>query len=1111
MAVFTAEQEEIIKTNSEAATISFIRASLPKEHTPSAALSEDTMPHLKYLLYRLSDSKLARSITFPDWPDNLATKLRKLADAWVDSARLPDALRLHLPLLLKKVVSEASELDIWATVVELLKEFDSPTVIPTEDSVGTTTAAVNSRTVQSLKNDWASAFIPDSLKALNDVILDFDKKLLPENNEFYARTLVFIQSSGMGKSRLTDTFGQSSPMINYVLREEGTFGYPPADHEILSLMREQPSDVQNGILTDSLSRSSRKYPKSRASVTWYHSLAVGLLQASFETLNTWVKERSAPTLEDLAFLMHEEMAHNSGSESLDCRPEPRIKFCKSVAKRAREIANNLINVSSWRQVFDDEADSAIRLELINKEKNHLKGLLEAVRKLLDNLNRFQRKDVRRPPLVVVFDEASSLLKTGKSGEIHSGQYIALNRIMSCLKESPIWFFIVSTESQVGTILPLNNARPAGDYAEDPSLRFIVKSTAKLKRIPPFLALRLDIQDRSTMQDPTRMRNELRKNLSDFGEPNHMAMFGRRLWFAYSDDPEEMNEVVRAKLLGGVQQRLYDPRDVNHVFAALSFRLSLDPCMHNSKTLPLIGTAVNSYMRVVISIDEEAETMHTITPSEPIVAKAAMEYLCDEHVWAASIRTLVRELFDKGLVDKGLKGELYARLLLVLAHDWVRCRQGRVSLLNREPPQEPESISSRTPNSESSPKFMKSFTVKKFLEALYVKDCHKFINEVDPQILGARMNFTHFVPTDANLSPQVLPDLLSDLLRRSAALQLALNQPTYDILLPIYFGGENEPLDPSKCGCVMIQVKNKGAAITPGAIFHEEFTTVGNEQEASDVPTKRKRGNASGSSTSRRNAKAPSRGNAKAPSRGNAKAPSRGNAKAPSRGNAKAPSRRNAKAPTKEAEAPTPGEAEAPTPGEAEASTPGEAEGSKKAKVPLRNGSYFVLNEMTNPILFLLFDLGITITDRSIAPRVEVSYSSNGEHSPRVWAIHSRGHDKTVFHCLELMSCEEASRAFFTSTVPGVSDHDILARRNETFYKLSRDFRYPPVEDERDAPVEDEGDASMEDEGDASMEDEGDASMEDEDASMEDEVDAPMEDEGDALMEDEGDAPLSKLS
>jgi len=952
------------------------------------------MDHLKNFLFMLSNSQPARDITLPGSLDNLSGELRKFGNEVT-----PPTLGPRWSLLLDKVDSRAPELDIWTTVVELLKEFDGPTVITTEDSVSTTTDAVDSRIVKYLKKDWKSTFIPDSLMALRNVISDFDEKLEAKDNKFYARTLVFIQSSGMGKSRLADAYGRRCPMINYVLREERTYGYPPADHEILSLMRMQLSDNQKNIFTSSPnSKSSDKaYTKSRMDITWYHSLAVGLLQASFETLNDWVENQSTlMTLGELADLRRKAMAHSSRSnQPLEYRPKKRIEFCQLVAERAKKIASKLVKKPSWRRVFGNREGSAIRHELVRKEANHLKGLQEAVQKLLDNLNRFQRRKVRGPPLVVVFDEASSLLETDKSGRIHSGRYIALNRIMSCLKESPIWFFIMSTAAQVGTILPLNNAWGTGDFAEDPSLRFIIKSTVQLKRIPPFLALRLDIEDRDAMQNSTKIQNELHKSLSNFGELSHMAMFGRRLWFAYSNDPKEMNKVAKAKLIGGVQRGSYNPSDKNHVFAALSFRLSLDPCMHNSKTLPLIGTAVNSHMRVVISIDEEAGTMHTITPSEPIIAKAAMEYLCDGHNWATSIDTLVRQLLEKGLVEKGLKGELYARLLLVLAHDCVRLGRGQVDESNREP-QESESI--------SSPKFMKPFTVKDFLEALYVTGCHEYINRVDPKILGARMNFTHFIPTHENLSPEVLPDLLSDLLRRSAALQLAPCQPTYDILLPIYFGEENEPLDPSKCGCVMIQVKNRDAATTPKAIFQEEFTTVDEERKASNVPAN--------PSTSR-----------------------------------------------------------------------------KKAKVPIRNGLKFVFNEMTNPILFLLFDLGIARTNRAIAPHVEVSYSSNKKDSPRVWAIHSRGHDGNVFRCLKLMNCEESSKAFFTITVSGVNMHDTLARSNELFYKLHRDFRYPPLEGKGDVLMEDEGDVLMEDEV---------------DTPMEDEVDTPMEDEGDASMEDEGD-------
>lgn len=49
----------------------------------------------------------------------------------------------------------------------------------------------------------------------------------------HAKTLVFVQSSGMGKSRLADAFGESCLMINYIL-------CPPGDQEILQFMLSKP-------------------------------------------------------------------------------------------------------------------------------------------------------------------------------------------------------------------------------------------------------------------------------------------------------------------------------------------------------------------------------------------------------------------------------------------------------------------------------------------------------------------------------------------------------------------------------------------------------------------------------------------------------------------------------------------------------------------------------------------------------------------------------------------------------------------------------------------------------------------------------------------------------
>ena len=114
----------------------------------------------------------------------------------------------------------------------------------------------------------------------------------------------------------------------------------------------------------------------------------------------------------------------------------------------------------------------------------------------------------------------------------------------------------------------------------------------------------------------------------------MAMFGRPLWFAYDD--KDMDSLAKLKLAGGKQGKVYNAKDVQHVFAALSFRLSLDVCLKNPRTLPLIRTAVNSFMRVVTSMDHDTGVLDTLTPSEPVLAKAAMAHLCEKDNWSDSI-------------------------------------------------------------------------------------------------------------------------------------------------------------------------------------------------------------------------------------------------------------------------------------------------------------------------------------------------------------------------------------------------------------------------------------------------------------------------------------------
>jgi hypothetical protein len=76
------------------------------------------------------------------------------------------------------------------------------------------------------------------------------------------------------------------------------------------------------------------------------------------------------------------------------------------------------------------------------------------------------------------------------------------------------------------------------------------------------------------------------------------------------------------------------------------------------------------------------------------------------------------------------------------------------------------------------------TVKDFLLALYASNHHELMQNIDDQILQAKMNFTHFASTNEDLLPgDPTISLCHDLLRRCAALQLSHDNSAFDQLIP----------------------------------------------------------------------------------------------------------------------------------------------------------------------------------------------------------------------------------------------------------------------------------------------------------------------------------------
>lgn len=158
----------------------------------------------------------------------------------------------------------------------------------------------------------------------------------------------------------------------------------------------------------------------------------------------------------------------------------------------------------------------------------------------------------------------------------------MNRIISILPEDNIWFLFLSTNSELVNKLLLRDhalsRAPGPRFNEESPRSEVPPRKPPLKRYPPFTSFSVDVDDLKNHYQA----NPAEETMSGFSKVKHMARFGRPRWSAY-DKPEH---IARLKLIGGSKDAEYDPKDRDHVFAALSFRLGLDVDLTSPTAYPL---------------------------------------------------------------------------------------------------------------------------------------------------------------------------------------------------------------------------------------------------------------------------------------------------------------------------------------------------------------------------------------------------------------------------------------------------------------------------------------------------------------------------------------------
>jgi hypothetical protein len=131
--------------------------------------------------------------------------------------------------------------------------------------------------------------------------------------------------------------------------------------------------------------------------------------------------------------------------------------------------------------------------------------------------------------------------------------------------------------------------------------------------------------------------------------------------------EAGDKAVRGNLINFAMMKLATQNpgeyDAKSFLVALSVQLMLDFEPQRISAMENENLIVAGHLRVANIIPSHREYIISSTPSEPIIAGAAAQILQDQN--------LIQLLFDNvrhGLIEKGQRGELVARLLLTLAHD-----------------------------------------------------------------------------------------------------------------------------------------------------------------------------------------------------------------------------------------------------------------------------------------------------------------------------------------------------------------------------------------------------------------------------------------------------------
>ncbi|KAH7917774.1 hypothetical protein BV22DRAFT_1135131 [Leucogyrophana mollusca] len=587
-----------------------------------------------------------------------------------------------------------------------------------------------------------------------------------KRGKLYSNTVAIIQSSGSGKSRLVREQSNLVFTLPFNLRPDADskqLAYPPPDRRIRAY-----------ILAETLS-----LPESQVR-------CLRLLAHLFSVVSSNLSE----LIEQL-----KEKQHKCTSLAEDWHAYMELGDNRT---RMYNLAVNNCNSSENYSCTENRGEPSTVQAAVQEAKSQLEGLL----KRIDD-NDVARADGKldNVKLMLYFDEAHVLATRAVFGNAdRKDMHDVLCSCLNFFASYPIFAIFLSTESSINRLYALQ-----APITETP--------------FDCFPAMEID---------PGELK------LPDLSTVEFMARFGRPLFWTMlpGDDISEWDNIssliidfARSKLICHNNIGMH-VTEMSHIAktAILDVLLCLDFEPSSARAKEEQNELVAGHMRTAFSVSSDRSYLHSCFPSEPILAEAAaqqMDALQQKCPDINVMATLLGEHFSCGQIDRGLRGELVWRQLVMEAYlRAVRTEQ------------------------QDYPVFSRGCGLITFIKELFTETyAGQILNSVPDNVHSttkfadafkdARVRFTHFGKMGDDTGA-TSPALLAAFIRGMAVICWS-SQDLVDVVIPVLLN-PNDPLAVSSMTGILMQVKlRRSAGQVPEHAIDQKVVGLFTYTEDQDVP------------------------------------------------------------------------------------------------------------------------------------------------------------------------------------------------------------------------------------------------------------------------------------